>query len=114
MNILTSERGIHPVDWESAAIGAGEIDLASLTMGWPAAQAAECTGAYVANRFHGRAPANFAARLDAARLYLCLRMLGDDRRSPHSGRVPFFDYLRATAIRCGVELPGGDEVAGVG
>jgi Phosphotransferase enzyme family len=34
-NILFRNETVYPVDWESAASAAGEIDLASLTEGWP-------------------------------------------------------------------------------
>ena len=40
-NILYEKGRICPVDWESAAIAAGELDLAALTEGW---QPASCHG----------------------------------------------------------------------
>jgi len=76
-NILFRDGVVHPIDWESAALAPGEIDLASLTDRWPAAIAADCTREYVCARWAEGAPPAFARRLDAARMYLQLRWLGD-------------------------------------
>src|SRR5262249_32226829 len=45
-NILYSDRVIYPIDWESAAIGLGEIDLATLTEGWPPRVVRQCERRY--------------------------------------------------------------------
>ena len=42
---------VYPVDWESAAVGPGEIDLAALTDRWPDELATECVAAYVRARW---------------------------------------------------------------
>jgi aminoglycoside phosphotransferase (APT) family kinase protein len=77
-NLIAPRDGeICPVDWESAAIAPGEIDLATLIQGWPEDVAATCEREYVATRWPGGAPANFARRLDLARAYWELRWLGD-------------------------------------
>lgn len=76
-NILYRDGVVFPVDWECAAIGAGEIDLAALTEGWwPADAVAACVEAYCSSRWPSGAPATFAKRLSAARAYLHLRWLG--------------------------------------
>jgi aminoglycoside phosphotransferase (APT) family kinase protein len=67
---------IRPIDWESAAVGAGEIDLASLTDNWPNDITRECERAYSCSRWANGSPPEFAQRLDLARLYLQLRWLG--------------------------------------
>jgi len=59
LNILFRNGIVHPVDWESAAIAAGEIDLASLTERWPAEIARECELEYQLTRWPAGAPANF-------------------------------------------------------
>lgn len=101
-NVLASLAGVHPIDWESAGIGPGVIDIASLTMGWPAADTARAIRAYVDSRWRGAAPEHFDASLMLARFYLCLRMLGDRPKQTEKGGGPsFFDYIRATAIACG-------------
>jgi hypothetical protein len=77
LNILFRNGIVHPVDWESAAIAAGEIDLASLTEGWPAEIARECELEYQLARWPAGAPANFDRTLGAAQLYWSFRWLGD-------------------------------------
>ena len=77
-NVLRVGDEIRPVDWESAAVGAGEIDLASLVEGWPERLARECVENYGVIRWPQGAPASFERALDAARVYLALRWLGDE------------------------------------
>ena len=77
--LLLGER-VCPVDWESAAIAAGEIDLASLTDGsWPPEMVKECTLEYHRTRWPAGAPSDFAVRLELARLYWNYRWLGERR-----------------------------------
>jgi hypothetical protein len=77
-NVLRVGDAIRPVDWESAAVGAGEIDLASLVEGWPDELVSKCVESYIAIRWPRGAPASFERALDAARVYLALRWLGDE------------------------------------
>lgn len=102
MNVLATDSSIHPVDWESAGIGPGEIDLASLCMGWPAATISSSLAVYAAARWDGAVPQGLAARLATARVYLSLRMLGDNEPSAKPGAVDYFDYLRGIAAECGL------------
>jgi hypothetical protein len=76
-NILYRPGVVYPVDWESAAVARGEIDLASLVEKWPADVERHCKAAYLRARWPAGAPADFARALDAARAYLHLRWLGD-------------------------------------
>lgn len=76
-NILLYRGDIFPVDWESAAIAPGEIDLATLTEGWTRRATQWCESRYVAARWPDGAPAGFARRLALCRLYVHLRWLGD-------------------------------------
>ncbi len=76
-NILYRGGRIYPVDWESAAIAAGEIDLASLTEHWPAHVAQKCALEYAHARWGEDIPDKFEHRLAVARLYLLFRWLGD-------------------------------------
>lgn len=87
-NIVVTEGRTCPVDWESAAVAPGELDLSALTEGWPQALADECAREYTDARWPGGAPAGFHRTLAAARLYWSFRWLGsrqralsDDRRS---------------------------------
>jgi hypothetical protein len=77
-NILVSNKGIFPIDWEGAAIAPGEIDLAHLTQGWGEEVSRRCIDAYAHVRWPSRVPAEFERRLEAARFYLCLRWLSED------------------------------------
>lgn len=83
-NILYLDGEIHPVDWESAAIAAGEIDIASLTELWGDDVVRECERQYVAARWPDGPPHDLERRLWHARLYLQLRWLGDHREGPTS------------------------------
>ena len=76
-NILSHEGRILPVDWETTALGAGEIDLASLTERWPPELGRACAEDYRRSRCLATPPAHFERALDAARVYWQLRWLGD-------------------------------------
>jgi hypothetical protein len=85
-NVLVHDDVIRPVDWEWAAVAAGEVDLAALTEGWSPELTAASERAYARARWPDGAPDDFARRLDIARVYMHLRWLGDrkDRAaSPH-------------------------------
>jgi aminoglycoside phosphotransferase (APT) family kinase protein len=65
------------VDWEEAAIGAGEIDLASLTDEWDEDLVGLATAAYLESRWPEGPPHDFSRALRAARLYWLFRWLTD-------------------------------------
>jgi hypothetical protein len=105
-NVLWRADGtVIPVDWESAVVAAGEIDLASLTENWPEAATQHCAAEYARARWPGGAtPPKFDATLDAARVYLHLRWLGyDPTKTAESARNRWrFDALRDAAGRIGL------------
>lgn len=102
-NIVLRKRRIYPVDWESAAIAVGQIDLAALTEEWGPEVERRCVAAYRRARWPEGAPANFARGLDAARLYLVLRWLGDHPLSTRDGDVQtYFEQLRPAGERLGL------------
>jgi thiamine kinase-like enzyme len=76
-NILTNENGIVPIDWESTALAAGEIDLAMLTEGWLEEDLGDFMAVYQAARWPEGLAENFKQRLAAAQLYIHFRWLGD-------------------------------------
>jgi len=78
-NILCADADVHPVDWETASIAAGEIDLAMLTEYWSTEVLQACELEYQRARWPQGAPSNFAATLNAARLYVLFRWLGERR-----------------------------------
>jgi aminoglycoside phosphotransferase (APT) family kinase protein len=102
-NVLVDGRRICPVDWQSAALGPGAIDLASLTEGyWPDDLVHECEVAYARDRWPGADAGSMAELLDAARLYWRMRWLGDDpawTASPE--RSHYVDDLQALAVAIG-------------
>jgi hypothetical protein len=102
LNILVRRGVIHPVDWESAAVAAGEIDLASLTEGWPDRLVRQCEQAYREARWPAGAPPDFEVRLEAARLYLGWRWLagaGDEALGEEE--LWYIEHLQAAGQRLG-------------
>jgi len=75
-NVLWQEGVIYPIDWESAAIGPGEIDLAALLFNWPTDIVDRCLVGYWRERGEAR-PDSFAAVWNAATLFTALRWLPD-------------------------------------
>jgi hypothetical protein len=65
-NILVHEDEIYPVDWESAAIGLGELDLATLTYGYPEDVVDVCKHRYRDSRWGRPAPDTFETRFSLA------------------------------------------------
>jgi hypothetical protein len=102
-NILVQQGNIYPVDWESAAIAAGEIDLAALTEDWSDETSAECAREYQKTRWRDGAPADFERTFDAARLYWGFRWLGDRPDwTTHEKSLRHFEKLRAAGERMGL------------
>ena len=103
--VLVRDQSVFMVDWESAAIAAGEIDLAALTEGkhWPEIVVSQCESAYINARWPEGAPSNFEETLDAAKIYLHFRWLGERPDWTVRGKnLSRFDYLHATAQRLGL------------
>ncbi len=103
--ILVRNQRVFMVDWESAAIAAGEIDLAALTEGkhWPADVMQECEGAYVGARWPEGPPPSFGRKLDAARIYLHFRWLGERPDwTVREKNLSRYDHLYASAKRLGL------------
>lgn len=102
LNILVRKGVVYPIDWESAAVAAGEIDLASLTEGWPDESARACEQVYGETRWPGGAPPEFPRRLEAARLYLGWRWLGDAGDQPPGEEESWYiEHLQAAGRRLG-------------
>lgn len=103
-NILARAGSVYPVDWESAALAAGEIDLASLTEGWPEDTVQECERAYQRARWPDGAPESFRRTFAAAQVYLLFRWLGDrpDWTTGVRSSRWLFEQLHAAAERLAV------------
>lgn len=74
-NVIAFRGGIYPIDWESAALAVGEIDLATLIEGWPGDTVAECAGEYARTRWPAGSPETFTERLNLSRVFSHLRWL---------------------------------------
>ena len=81
-NVLLRDREVYPVDWESAAMAPGELDLAFFTLGWPRRLRRRVESAYARRRWPGGPPAEFEETLRAARIHACFRVLGDSPMGP--------------------------------
>jgi len=99
-NVLFADGVVYPIDWESAAVGPGEIDVVCLTDKWPSDVSHACIAAYTAARWPAGAPADAARRFDLARVYWDFRWLGDRPEWTGSDRVGArFDHLRRAVER---------------
>lgn len=102
-NIIYRDGYVYPVDWESAALGVGHIDLASLTDDWPLQAVRDCEVEYQRARWPKGAPAGFERILDAARLYWSFRWLGDRPDwTTDEGCLWRFQQLRSASERLGL------------
>lgn len=100
-NVLWREGEIYPVDWESAAVAPGEIDLAALLFGWPEEMVDRCIAAYWEAR-HALRPDAFADRWAAATLYTALRWLPAPAGADDPRFALAIDRLRETIAVLGV------------
>jgi thiamine kinase-like enzyme len=102
-NVIARDGEVYVIDWESAAIAPGEIDLVSLVEGWPRHEQAAAIKAYVQHRWPDDQQTDMEARLDAARIYWALRWLGERPdwtvRPKNRWR---FDELRNSGKRLGL------------
>lgn len=102
-NVLCRDSDVYLIDWQSTAIGPGEIDLASLTEKWPNDIVEVCRSAYVNARWPDGAPSEFELTLAAARLYLVFRWLGDRPEWTMKPRSKWgFEQLRQLAVDLGL------------
>ena len=103
--VLVRNEILFLLDWESAAIASGEIDLAMLTdgAGWPAHLVRRCEDHYQRARWPGGAPVGFKRTLAAARIYVQFRWLGDrPEKTLREKTLWRYDHLRAALKQLGV------------
>ena len=87
-------------DWESAALAAGELDLAGLTRGWDDELTAHCERQYCLARWPNGTPDDFPLRLTAAQVFLHLRWLGEvENDGSLPGMIADLDRLAPLAAR---------------
>jgi hypothetical protein len=109
-NVLVRDGIIYPVDWESAALAVGEIDLAILTDRWPVEIVQQCKLEYQRARWPEGGPVDFERTFDAAQLYLHFLWLGyqpDSITSQARGNAGRRGYRwRFEPLRCAGERLG--------
>jgi hypothetical protein len=76
-NILIHGVAIRPIDWASAAIAPGEVDLATLTEGFGVGDEAALVERYRAARWPSKEEPGFEERYQAARAYSAIRRLSE-------------------------------------
>ncbi|TLY33519.1 MAG: hypothetical protein E6K56_00755 [Ignavibacteria bacterium] len=102
-NVLVQNGLIYPVDWESTAVAAGELDLAFLTDGWSEKAVERCAAEYRRVRWSERVPSGFERRLQVSRLFVQLRWLGDREERTTAENVSWrFKELKKAGERLGV------------
>ena len=102
-NVLIRDGRIQPVDWESAAVAMGEIDLVSLIEKWPSPVAERCRTAYEKARWPAGTPEAFARRTALSWLYWHFRWLGERKDwLEQSGTADRFDHLREVGKSLGL------------
>ena len=99
-NVLVHEGDIRPIDWESTALAAGEIDLASLVERWQPDVVDACCAAYAQARWPAGPPSDSQSRLDMARIYLHFRWIAV-RSTPRDSMQWRFEELRTIGARLG-------------
>lgn len=102
-NILIADGQAHVIDWETAAFGPGELDLAAMVEGWRDDYKSAAVDAYCTARWPtGGVPDRFVDRLEAAHLFLQFRWLGESRKSiTQPRRRKHFPRIRDAAERLG-------------
>ncbi|GAC1475907.1 MAG: hypothetical protein NVSMB9_29310 [Isosphaeraceae bacterium] len=99
-NVFYHGETIYPFDWESAAIAAGEIDLAAMTEGWSDEIVASCFREYVASRWPDDPSAGNEMRFAAAQMFFQFRWLGDQQEwTVDEENIHRFDQMKHSALK---------------
>jgi hypothetical protein len=102
-NVLWQKDRVVPTDWETAAIGPGEIDLATLVNGWDEATLRACQDCYQKTRWPEGTPSSFAEAYVLAELYVAFRWLVVcPEWAASAGPTPDLESLRDRAGRAGL------------
>jgi hypothetical protein len=101
-NVLWLDGRIYPTDWEAAALGPGEIDLALLVEGWEEETVGRCVQSYQQARRTPGATNSFEEALGVAQLYVAFRWLAALPDWPADERSLWrLQQLRGLAERAG-------------
>jgi len=105
-NTLWADGRIMPVDWETAAVGPAEIDLALFTFDWDLKDVRTLEESYVQMRWQGAPPTDFADVMLAARLYVAYHWIFSSPDGRDVNRVrSHLATVQRKAARWGV-IPG--------
>jgi aminoglycoside phosphotransferase (APT) family kinase protein len=99
-NVLLQQGRVVPIDWESAAVAPGEIDLAVIAWEWDDETVQACEANYQKARWPEGTPTCFAETLKAAQLYAVFHWLtgSTEWQAPQEARVQLRE-LREVAER---------------
>jgi hypothetical protein len=92
-NVCYSGGVIYPLDWQTAALGASEIDFAALIHNWPEKITERCIAEYRAVRSPGESLRRFRRRVLLASVYLNFLWLGYEPKAIDKGSV-YMDRLK--------------------
>ncbi len=102
-NVLYGDGTVYPIDWESAAVAGGEIDLVSQVEGWEAGIADMCIAEYRQTRWPSGVPADFQQRLATARLISAFHWLAyEPSRTIRKSAYSYFEQLRSAGEELGL------------
>jgi hypothetical protein len=96
-NILIANGTIYPIDWQTAAISHGLIDVAMLMEGWDDDVVVPCARAYCEALNGGMPSEEWYRRLDAARVCVAVRWMS--LSTPELSAWPSLDDLHRSAQR---------------
>lgn len=101
-NVLVSDGVAYPLDWETAAVGPGAVDIAALTECWREETVSQCLARYCATRWPEGAPDDFSEVLDIARVYWLFRWPGEVEHKADKRLQKRLPQLAEIARRWGV------------
>lgn len=101
-NVLVADGVAYPLDWETAAVGPGAVDIAALTECWREEIVSQCLARYCATRWPDGAPEDFAEVLDIARAYWLFRWPGEVEHKADKRLQTRVPRLAEIAARWGV------------
>jgi len=102
-NTLWADGRIMVIDWETAAVGPAEIDLALFTFDWDLEDVRSLEESYVHARWQGSAPTGFTEVMLAARLYVAYHWIFSSPDGRDEARVrSHLETVQRKAARWGI------------
>lgn len=100
-NVLLLGHDVYPIDWESAAIGPGEVDLVTLAEGWTDSDILALEEQYANARWPNGTPYDLHRSFCFARIFVQFRWLGD-LGYPEKWKAKYLSALRVFAKDMGL------------